>query len=165
MTATTQRQSLIKRAVLVIAASSFLAACTGENDREVFGTLLGAGLGGWLGAEIGGHGNGKAAGAAIGTLAGAAIGNSIGKSLDRADRLAQAEARYRALENSPSGERSTWYNPDSGNYGSVTPEPAYETENGYCREYTQTITVGGKRETGYGTACRQPDGSWKIVSG
>jgi hypothetical protein len=34
----------------------------------------------------------------------------------------------------------------------------------YCREYTKTIRVGGHRESGYGTACEQPDGSWMIVS-
>lgn len=31
------------------------------------------------------------------------------------------------------------------------------------REFTQQITVNGKTEDAYGTACRQPDGSWKIV--
>lgn len=33
----------------------------------------------------------------------------------------------------------------------------------YCREFTQIIEVGGRKEEGYGTACQQPDGSWKIV--
>lgn len=33
----------------------------------------------------------------------------------------------------------------------------------YCREYTRTIAVGGRFESGYGTACRQPDGSWQIT--
>ena len=28
----------------------------------------------------------------------------------------------------------------------------------------QTITVGGEVQQGYGTACRQPDGTWKIQS-
>jgi surface antigen len=34
----------------------------------------------------------------------------------------------------------------------------------YCREFQQTVTIGGKTEQAYGTACRQPDGSWQIVS-
>lgn len=34
---------------------------------------------------------------------------------------------------------------------------------GYCREYTSVIQVGGRSETGYGTACLQPDGAWKVV--
>ena len=32
----------------------------------------------------------------------------------------------------------------------------------YCREYQHTVTIDGKQEKAYGTACRQPDGSWKI---
>lgn len=36
------------------------------------------------------------------------------------------------------------------------------TDEDYCREYTQTFTVGGETQKGYGTACLQPDGSWEI---
>jgi surface antigen len=32
-----------------------------------------------------------------------------------------------------------------------------------CREFTQTITVGGQAVQATGTACRQPDGSWRIM--
>ena len=32
-----------------------------------------------------------------------------------------------------------------------------------CREFQRTITIGGKTEKAYGTACRQPDGTWKEV--
>ena len=69
------------------------------------------------------------------------------------------------MEKNKSGTESTWRNPDSGNEGTVTPTKTYKSESGqYCREYQQTITVGGKTEQGYGRACRQPDGSWRIVS-
>ena len=33
-----------------------------------------------------------------------------------------------------------------------------------CREFQQEIIVGGKKEDGFGTACLQPDGAWKIVN-
>ena len=33
-----------------------------------------------------------------------------------------------------------------------------------CREFQTTITIDGREQPGYGTACRQSDGSWKIVS-
>lgn len=33
-----------------------------------------------------------------------------------------------------------------------------------CREFTRTIMIGGKAQEGVGTACRQPDGSWRTVS-
>jgi hypothetical protein len=32
-----------------------------------------------------------------------------------------------------------------------------------CREYTAPIRVGGRVAESYGTACRQPDGSWRII--
>jgi surface antigen len=33
-----------------------------------------------------------------------------------------------------------------------------------CREFQQEITVGGKVEQAYGTACLQADGAWKIIT-
>jgi hypothetical protein len=33
----------------------------------------------------------------------------------------------------------------------------------YCREYTKSVRVDGRMQSGYGTACMQPDGSWMIV--
>lgn len=32
-----------------------------------------------------------------------------------------------------------------------------------CREYNSTAVIDGSRVPVYGTACRQPDGSWRIV--
>lgn len=34
----------------------------------------------------------------------------------------------------------------------------------YCREFTKVVNVGGQAQSAYGQACRQPDGSWQIVS-
>jgi len=158
---------MIKIAFTVIVALIFslmVSACE-PGSKEGFGTILGAIGGAAVGDAIGGHGTGKVIAIAAGTLAGAAIGSSIGRSLDRADRQALRRNRQIALETYPSGQTSTWYNPDSGNSGSFRPSPAYQTKNGrYCREFQQTITVGGKTENGYGKACRQPDGTWKIIT-
>ena len=50
-------------------------------------------------------------------------------------------------------------------YGTVTPSREGRTNDGrYCREYQSSIYVGGKYEQGVGTACRNPDGTWQIVS-
>ena len=144
-----------------------VAGCTngGYGENEAAGTILGAAGGGLLGAAIGGKGESKAVGAALGTFLGAALGNSIGRKLDKADRIALEHAQQQALETAPSGTETEWYNPDTGHRGSVVPEPAYKTPEGqYCREFRQTIVVGGDEVEGYGTACRQADGSWKIVS-
>ncbi|MCZ6875908.1 MAG: hypothetical protein O7G88_20660 [bacterium] len=39
----------------------------------------------------------------------------------------------------------------------------YQIDSGqYCREYQQTVVIGGQEDRAFGTACRQPDGSWQI---
>ncbi|MEJ2199490.1 MAG: RT0821/Lpp0805 family surface protein [Desulfuromonadaceae bacterium] len=141
-----------------------LAGCAPSmGPKEGAGTLLGAGSGALLGAQIG-DGTGRIVAVAIGTLAGAILGQEIGKSLDRADQLImQRNAQY-ALEYTRTNQATTWRNPDSGNYGTITPIETYQTTQGqYCREYSQTVTIGGQPQRAYGTACRQPDGSWLIV--
>jgi len=151
---------------IILAGVLTLTACE-PGSKQGFGTILGAIGGAAIGSAIGDYGDGTTHffAVAAGTLAGAAIGSSIGKSLDDADRMAMSRNRQLALETYPSGQTSNWYNPDSGNSGSYQPLPAYEDKAGsYCREYQQTITVGGKTENAYGKACRQPDGTWKIVT-
>jgi surface antigen len=151
-------------AIALIAAS--LAACTGApGSKENGGTLVGAALGGLMGSQIG-NGRGQLAAVAVGTLMGAFLGREVGQSLDRADRLYARRAATRGLEHNRSGASTTWSNPDSGHHGSFTPVRTYRKPSGrYCREYQQTVTVGGRTEQAYGTACRQPDGSWQIVNG
>ena len=104
-----------------------------------------------------------AAGIIGGVLIGGLLGGAIGNALDQKDKEMAAQAAHRAFENSRSGESSAWQNPDSGNSGSITPTRTYQVPDGrYCREYQQDIVVGGKSEKSYGTACRQPDGTWQI---
>lgn len=157
---------MFKKTAVALMLTASLAACDqNAGTKQNLGTLLGAVGGGLAGSQIG-SGRGTLVAVGVGTLLGALVGSEIGKSLDNADRAAMAQTTSHALENSPSGQTSTWRNPDSGNYGTVTPQPAYQTASGqYCREFTQTVTVGGKTEEAFGTACRQPDGTWKIVSG
>lgn len=140
-----------------------LAACNANTGpKTIGGTLFGAALGGLAGSKIGG-GRGRLAAVAAGTLIGAFVGRGVGESLDRIDRMHAARSAESGLETLPSGTTTTWQNPDSGNSGSFTPTRTYTTAGGtYCREYQQTVTVGGRSESAYGTACRQPDGSWRI---
>ncbi|MCC3861307.1 glycine zipper 2TM domain-containing protein [Emcibacteraceae bacterium Y4] len=133
-------------------------SCTKEES----GTLLGAIGGAIIGSEITGD---SSTGVMLGTLAGAYAGREIGRRLDEADQQQMYNTTQGALESGVSGEAQTWYNPDSGNRGTVTPQPAYQdTQGEYCREYQQTVTIGGEQETAYGTACRMPDGTWKIIN-
>lgn len=136
-----------------------LAGCANPPSKEGTGTVVGGVVGGVLGSQVG-KGSGRAAATVAGTVIGAMIGSSVGRSMDELDRRKAAEA----LEYNRTNQPSAWHNPDSGVDYRVTPTRTYETASGGpCREYTTEVLVGGKRETAYGTACRQPDGSWKIV--
>lgn len=41
---------------------------------------------------------------------------------------------------------------------------AQAQDGGYCREYQQKVTIAGTVHNTYGTACMQPDGSWRMVA-
>ena len=154
---------LTRIATVALLAFALTACAEQYGPKQTGGTLVGAGLGALAGSQIG-SGGGQLAAVAIGTLLGAFVGSEVGKSLDKADQLYAQQAAQQSLETQPSGTTSTWNNPDSGHSGTFTPVRTYETEAGaYCREFQQTVTIGGKTEDAYGTACRQPDGSWKIV--
>lgn len=85
--------------------------------------------------------------------------------IGQGDEFYTASARQFALEATKVGEVTSWHTPTSGNRGSVTPTRTYQTAAGqYCREFQQTVTVGGRTESAYGAACRQPDGTWQILS-
>jgi surface antigen len=140
-----------------------LAACQDGGTKQNIGTVLG-GIGGAVAGSQFGGGRGQLVGTAIGTLAGAFLGSEIGKSLDRADQQQVQRATQRA-EQVPIGQQITWSNPDTGNYGAVTPtREGRDSTGSQCREYQTTIVVGGKKEEAYGTACRQPDGTWKFIN-
>ena len=152
--------------LLIGAMALSLAACAeSSGPKQQVGTLLGAAAGAVAGAQVG-RGKGQLAATAVGTLLGALAGSEIGKSLDRADMAYLRQTQQKALETVPTGSSTSWVNPDSGNSGQITPRRTYQNASGtYCREFQQTVTVGGDTESAYGTACRQPDGTWKIISG
>jgi surface antigen len=153
----------MKRLAALLLAPALLAGCADYGVKESGGALLGAGVGALAGSQIG-SGTGRLAATGAGALLGGLVGQSAGRSLDRADRVYYGRTATDTLERVPSGHRSQWRNPDTGNWGTITPMRTYETASGHCREYHQTIVVGGRAEEAYGTACRQPDGSWRVVN-
>ncbi len=138
-----------------------LSGCAGSGgqigNREV-GTGVGAILGGLLGAQVGG-GTGQLAATAAGALLGAYLGGNVGHSMDQTDRARANQT----LEATPTGQQSSWQNPDSGNRYDVTPTRTYEEAGRPCRDYTTEAVIDGRRETVRGTACREPDGSWRAI--
>jgi surface antigen len=143
--------------IIPVIAAMALPGCATQGPHEQAGTIIGGVLGGVLGAQIG-EGHGRTVAIIAGTLAGSAIGGAVGQSMDDNDRRKVAET----LEGVRTGVPATWRNPDTGVQYAVTPTRTYETAGGPCREFTTEAIIGGRRETVYGTACRQPDGSWKV---
>ncbi len=130
-----------------------------DNPKTTLGGMLGAAGGGLIAAAAGGG----AAGIVGGVLLGGLLGGAIGNHLDQRDKQLAMQNAQRTLESARTGQTSTWHNPDSGHSGSITPTKTYQAASGqYCREYQQKVIIGGEPHESYGTACRQPDGSWKI---
>ena len=157
---------IISKIIVILLASSMLQACQGPGgmNKQGSGTLIGGTAGALLGSQFGG-GKGKLVAVGAGALLGAIVGNQIGAGMDEQDRKLAELTSQRALEAAPTGSSTEWRNPDNGNYGYVTPNKTFRNNTGqYCREYTQTVVIGGKQQKAYGTACRQPDGQWQVVN-
>jgi surface antigen len=81
------------------------------------------------------------------------------------ERQAMSDTLQYALENNPSNQGADWVNPDTGRSGAVVPTRTFSGPAGEpCREFISTIIIAGREEQGYGRACRQPDGTWQVVS-
>ncbi|MDX1900883.1 MAG: glycine zipper 2TM domain-containing protein [Gammaproteobacteria bacterium] len=142
---------------VVFGTSLSLVACDNMSNQDV-GTVSGAVIGGLAGSQFG-QGGGQVLAAGAGALAGAYIGGAIGKNMDDTDRLRMNQA----LESNPVGQPTYWQNKRTDTSYTVVPTKNVELAgNPYCREYRSTANIAGKKQQIYGTACRQPDGTWKI---
>jgi len=109
------------------------------------------------------NGSTKLFATATGVFVGALIGSEIGRYMDDVDQMRARQANVMA-QYAPVGEQISWNNPQTHNAGSITPtRDGYSASGNYCREFYQTVSIGGRTENAYGTACQQPDGSWQIL--
>ncbi|RDI45208.1 RT0821/Lpp0805 family surface protein [Aquicella lusitana] len=149
----------ILTALVVILCSVSLIGCESMTKQDM-GVVTGGVAGGLLGSTVG-QGSGRVLAIAAGTIAGALIGGAIGKNMDDTDKLKMNQA----LESNNVGQPAYWSNNNSGATYQVTPTKNVTVDgNPYCREYRTVANIGGKKQQMYGTACRQPDGSWQAVS-
>ena len=127
-------------------------------SRDLIGAALGGATGGLIGSNIG-KGKGRTVATVGGVLVGLFVGGKIGRNMDQLDQACAGQA----LERVPDGQTVVWQGQNQDGYW-VTPKRTYEASNGdYCREYTSEAVIAGRRQQTYGTACRQPDGSWQII--
>ena len=132
----------------------------GRCNRTLIGTVIGGVGGGVIGSQIG-NGNGRTLAIIGGTILGAIVGAGVGDTMDNLDQNCVGQT----LEHAPDGQTIKWNSPAANTDYQVTPTRSYQDANGrYCREYQTNATIAGRTQKVYGTSCRQPDGSWKLVS-
>lgn len=154
----------VNTAVHFLGVSALVLALTLPSGCETMSQaeqaeVIGGVVGGVVGAQVG-EGSGRTVAIIVGTLAGAMIGRQIGETMDDVDRMRTA----RSLNDSRTGQSTTWINPDTGYEYTVTPTRTFEQSGGPCREFSLDATVGGQpNQEVYGTACLQADGSWMLV--
>src|SRR5260221_8352711 len=136
-----------------------LQSILSPSKGNIIGSLGGAALGGIVGNQFGG-GGGKGLLTAVGVVAGALAGGYVGRQMDPADHACVG----RTLESTPTGQTVAWQNPQNGAQYRVTPTGNFQGSNGQpCRNFTTQAVIDGRNQDVAGTACRQPDGSWKTV--
>ncbi len=140
----------------VLISLTLLMGC--QPTKRDTGAVIGGIAGGILGKQVGG-GSGRTIAIITGTLLGAYAGSVIGQQMDENDRY----RTHQALEAVPTRQHSRWKNPDTGTEYTVTPTRTYRTPSGPCRDYTTEAIIDGRQEIVYGTACRQPDGTWQAA--
>ena len=143
------------------------AGCAPMSENETAGTIIGGIAGAVVGNQFG-KGSGRTAATALGAVIGATVGSNIGRSLDETSRQRADAAAYEALETAEIDEPIIWENPDNADgpaRGSATvTRQGADRKGRTCREFQQTVIIGGREEQSYGTACRDDNGDWQIVS-
>lgn len=166
-----QRNSIMKTPAMAAVLALILfcnAPARAQGMDQIIGTVIGGAGGGFLGSKIG-TGSGQLAATAGGAVLGAWMGNTLGSSLDTASSTYSYQQRQVTYAPPP----MLMTQPQAGSvYQQLQPTyagpqyaygaPATINNQQYCREVQTTIVVGGRPQPAYGTACQQPDGSWRL---
>lgn len=142
--------------ILTILAAASMAALAGCGTTSQPTSRSGGGL---LGLAGGGTPGGGTAASRISAMNGGLVGGTIGAGLNAGEKRSALEAEYKALEYTASGQKVAWQGV-SGHSGEVVAAQPYRVGSQDCRQYTQTVVIGGASTTARGTACRNSDGSW-----
>jgi len=141
---------------------SFYREC--RNSVDPAGVIGGALIGGLLGNTLG-RGNGRAGATVAGVIVGGVVGAALTRDLDCDDRSYAYRTYSDGFNAGRPDSRYTWQNPQNGHRGDFYVRDYYEDRYGFrCANFQQTIWINGRQEEATGRACRQPDGTWAIVS-
>lgn len=150
----------MKKVLVAILAGAMILSLGGCATKQEQGAVTGMAVGAALGSAMGRGHNSRPFAIWLGAVVGSVLGSTIGRYMDEQDQMRTSMI----LENNRTHQSSSWVNPDTRYEYTVEPTRTYESAEGPCREFTMDANVGGRVEQVYGTACRQADGSWKILN-
>ena len=152
----------MKRIFGIALAVALLVSPVVAKAQDLFsganiGTILGAGAGAVGGSQFG---KGK--------------GQLVGVSVDRSRQMDTGWNRGPNYQPAPSDSvaapypqasaQPVYYPPQQPVYVQQAPVAVQQNSANYCREVQYQGTVNNQPANLYGTACRQPDGTWRIVN-
>lgn len=95
------------------------------------------------------------------TTIGGVLGGNVGKTMDDMDQVKVNQI----LESSKTNQTSNWTNTTTHTTYAATPTRTFTSPTGEpCRDFTVTAVTNGQPETVYGTACRDSNAQWHVVS-
>ena len=148
-------------------ATSAAPSRAGDLD-PLFGGLIGGGMGAGIG-----YAAGESRGAAIGGILGLGLGALIAAAADN-DRhhvrhVAYAPPRPPVYMPPPAYAPPPAYPApyDQSYQAPYQPSPygaPWQYSQAYCRQYSGSLNIDGRSQPSYGTACLQPDGTWRVIN-
>ena len=141
----------------------FLNSCETNEDKKLFGQIIGAAVGGYVGSQFG-SGIGNQITTALGVAVGAVIATKLVNILNEEDKDSFGNATIDSLENNPNNEKTQWESPTESNTSAeIIPLNSFEENGMPCRDFKQIVVKNGKKHIENATACRDESGNWKIV--
>ncbi len=98
----------------------------------------------------------------LSALGGGLVTRLQGNGISRVDRNAALQGEYRALEYTAPGEAVLWKGDKLS--GQIIPSQPYRVGSQDCRQYEHVVIDQSVRSSVKGTACRNEDGSWSLLS-
>lgn len=149
----------MRRVIALVGGALFLAGCSAGGPSVTTGAIPGANPSAVVGSPVG-TGTGEPS---VGPVEGGLMGADVGQSLNDADRAIALKAEYEALEYGRAGVPMQWRGRSGDNRGEIRVGASYQVNRLDCREYTHNVWIGGRPRVVRGTACREPDGVWRVV--
>jgi surface antigen len=130
----------------------------GTCNKKAIGAIMGGAIGGVIGAQVG-EGASRNIAILVGAAAGTLIGRHIGGKMDEADRACVGEALEKAGDN----RTVAWAGGDGSTTYRVTPLARRPDTDPACRMFELQAATSAGASTSNAQACRDPDGSWRVI--